>query len=76
MIGAWDYIEPGEDEPYYRRYLPGGRYYPDVTEQESDEESFDLHYGDEINGLAVTPVDDIPSATAITNAPGQLRFSI
>lgn len=38
-------------------------------------ESLEAHYADEINGRCMEPVDDIPPATAITNAPGQLRFS-
>lgn len=62
MIGAWDYYPPDYDDGLDEHY--------------ADVESFETHYADEINGLAVTPVDDIPSATAITNAPGQLRFSI
>ena len=47
----------------------------DYDDHYADVESFETHYADEIAGVAVTPVDDIPSATAITNAPGQLRFS-
>lgn len=51
-------------------------YYPDVTEQEADEESFDLHYGDEINGNA-EPVEDEPlPSPVLTNAPGQLRLNL
>lgn len=60
MIGAWDYY-PDYDDGYDEHY--------------ADVESFEDHYADEINGQAVTPVDDIPPATTITNAPGQLRFS-
>lgn len=47
-------------------------------EHYADVESFQAHYGDEINGNAEPPVDDVPTVRygELRNAAGQLRLPL
>lgn len=79
MTGAWfipdEYGDFGYDGP--EPYVPDEgdfRFVAALADEWADAESFELHYGDEIDGNAIPESDDVPPLPRLTNAPGQLRF--